>query len=221
MNLYDLRQLFRLRSDDTKKKYLWGDDEVNGYINLAYFEAVRRAYLIADNETPEVCHIDVAAGEALYKLHPSILRIREDTVTLDDKHLEMISIQDAQHIYGDYWNSTQLFPEFFSVDAKSGYIQLIHTPDANGSMNFGVYRMPMAELVDDGDEPEIEGRYHVKLIHHALELAYLKQDVDTYDPNKSRTQAALFIQEFGQPINAHQERANRTRTRRGNRAVWF
>jgi hypothetical protein len=221
MTLGELRQLFRQLADDTKGKYLWSDDEVDRYINLAYFEAVRRAHIIFDSETQLVCSIDVVAGESLYQLHPSILRIRHDTVVFNGRQLGMISIQDALPLCGANWMAVQRFPEYFAVDAKPGYIKLIHTPDCNGLLTFGVYRMPLEELANDTDEPEIEGRYHAKLVHHALELAYLKQDVDTYDLNKSRMHAALFTQEFGQPINAHQERANHTSTRRGSRAVWF
>jgi hypothetical protein len=45
--------------------------------------------------------------------------------------------------------------------------------------------------------PEIQERYHYDLIKHVCELAYLKQDSDTFDIKKSELFRAQFDQVFG------------------------
>lgn len=55
--------------------------------------------------------------------------------------------------------------------------------------------------------PEINEQYHYDLIKHVCELAYLKQDSDTFDIKKSNMFADQFSQIFGPPVAAVWEQA--------------
>jgi hypothetical protein len=60
MTVDELRTLFRNRTQDTAKPYLWSDEEVFEYMDDAQNEACRRAHLLVDSRS-EVCEANIAA----------------------------------------------------------------------------------------------------------------------------------------------------------------
>ena len=58
---------------------------------------------------------------------------------------------------------------------------------------------------------KIPERFHERLMDWVLHRAYLKQDADTFDPNKAATSLALFVQAFGERPDANVQRKQRDR----------
>ena len=68
---------FRLIADDTVPKYLWSDAEAFFYAAEGELEAARRARLIRDTTTTDVCVYSVSAGDRKITLDPRIIFVRD------------------------------------------------------------------------------------------------------------------------------------------------
>ena len=64
------------------------------------------------------------------------------------------------------------------------------------------YRLPLNDMVDDDDEPEISARHHDRMIDYAVSLCYLIPDSDGYDPGAAAKYEARFTQSFGEKKSA-------------------
>lgn len=196
MTLSELLQQTRIELDDTEQDYLWSDAELKRYINEAVKEAVRRARLIIDASTTDVCRIAVTAGTQSYALHSSIYRVIEVLGTWDDAPLRKWTAQELR-LHNRTWLTDESDPDGYTLDYESGKIWLKSKPKTNGTLSLRVYRFPLTTLSADGDTPEINAGYHEKLIHWVRHKAYLKPDTDTYNPGRAADALALFEQEFG------------------------
>ena len=106
------------------------------------------------------------------------------------------------------WRSIQGAPIYYIE--KKGMVRVTPIPDATinsgtgkDTLIFGAYRLPLRDMVVTGNSaPEIDEQYHINLLDHVCELAYAKQDADTYDAQKSIRHAQAFIQKFGPPVSA-------------------
>ena len=82
------------RLDDTVETYHWSKAELTRFLNDAQDEACRRARLLTDSSTPEICRIAVIAGTALYTLDPRIIFVRRAKLALRSKPLGFASYLD-------------------------------------------------------------------------------------------------------------------------------
>lgn len=73
-----------------------------------------------------------------------------------------------------------------------------------------VHRGALKPLSADIDQakPEIHERFHDRLMDWVLHRAYLKQDADTFDPNKAAVSLGLFRAVFWR--TARRQRAAQT-----------
>ena len=76
MNLGELLNELRVnilndRSDriSGSSDYLWTDETLINYINVAQRRFARRSLCLRDSKTAEVCQITLVAGQAEYTLH--------------------------------------------------------------------------------------------------------------------------------------------------------
>ncbi len=210
MNLSALRSTFRVRAGDTKRPYLWSDDEVNSYINEAYTEAVDRGLVIYDRESFTV---DVEVGVTNYQLDPAIIRVKGAEVTsragveLDDPEPMRLGDRRYDFTYREYQDS-----EAYRIE-EDGMFVLAFTPTEVSVIALEVHRYP-DPLESDDDEPQIQPIYHYKMLSWALKLAYLKQDADTLDPSASEKHDMEFSRTFGPPKTAQDHRQRRRRQAR-------
>lgn len=205
MILGELRSLFRLRAVDTVAPYLWQDAEIDAYLADAENEAAERASLIYD-DTSAATMIAVVAGTTRYALDPSILRI--DFAVLDaTRPLAILDRRETSQ------RGLYLIPDSTSLE-------LNFDPQADGTLQLGVYRLPLNPMSLESDSPEIHQKYHAKLIDWALHLGYLKPDADAFDQTKAERHEAKFISSFGQSVDANVKRKQRERRRHTTRCVW-
>lgn len=202
MQLSQLISQLRIDLDDAIEDYLWSNAELTAYINEAYKEAVRRARLIIDSATPEVCTINVVADTALYPLSKKIYRVLDIFPSWDNRQLCKVTTKEL-NLQRSTWRTQESDkPDYYVSDFQSGAIRLYPIPTEAGTLNLRVYRLPLVDLINDTDEPEINEAYHIKLLHWARHKAYLKPDADTFDKNASMEALALFVQEFGEAKSA-------------------
>lgn len=202
MNLLQLRNLLRLRLDDDKvAPYRWSDSELDDYINQAVIEAAIRSRFIVDSTTAACCIIAVVAGVAEYALHPAIFQLRRVFDSTNKKTLCKTGFAELDASENN-WQSKTGNPTHFINDLNhygdNNSITLYPTPESDLTLNLTAYRVPLADLVLDEDVPEIPAFHHRNLIYWALSLAYMKQDADTLNADKSLDFERKFEKCFGE-----------------------
>lgn len=205
MNLSELRTAFRSDVDDAATPYLWSDDDFERYLNDAEREASRRARLLVDSNTAELCTISVLANKSLYELDTRIIFVRRAKLSDQSKPLIRMSYRDMDEERPGWEDSTSTVPTHFITDFKTGWIRLYPTPTAAKTLNLVVVRLPMQDMEDDYDEPEINSRYHESLLHWVKYRAYLKKDPETLNEDEAKKHLAKFEEEFGPASRAIEE----------------
>lgn len=231
MNRKDLIAQFRSDVDDAKEPFLWDADDVQAYLDDAIAEACDRARLIRDSTTPEVCEITVTAGTSTYDLHESILSVELGQLQSQRLPLELSStlametmaspfFSRGRNAYGSWTNFGQSWrtrtgtPRVLVLDraGKRFSGRLSPIPTANDVLQLEVFRGALESLKDDKCEPEgVPLRLHLRLVDWMKHLAYLKQDTETRDEEKSKMFAALFASAFGDRVDANVRRMQEDR----------
>jgi hypothetical protein len=205
MNLRDLTTLFRNEVDDTTAPFLWSDEEVTEFANDAEAEACRRARLLVDSSSADICALAVLAADAgLVTLDPRVMFVRRAHVE-GARPLARMNMQDMESD-NPYWqNATAGTPRMFITDYETGKLLLWPAPDQDEVLLLTVVRTPLEEMNDDDDTPEIAPRFHRSLRFWMMFRAYSKQDSQANDPKKAADSLALFEQEFGKKSSALDE----------------
>jgi len=179
---------------DTDSQLLWSNESLARYINEAEKQAVRRSLLIKDYTTYT---IDAVSGDHTYDIDDKIIRILDIDNDTDGLPLTGIEYDDVRGIQN--WKSKTGTPSYYIVDYNSNTVRLYPTPDASHTLNLVVYRLPLEEQDWDASmssAPEIRTEYHIPMLHYAAFLAYSKQDVDAFDPQKATYHLQQFNAEF-------------------------
>lgn len=214
MKVADFITEFRGIVQDNKVPPFWSSENIVHYLNEAVQEACERAKLIEDRTTPAVCSITLRAGESTYALHPSVFEIKR--LAFRGKPLAETSVEGLD---GDCpgWESQSGTPQSFIFEQGNGAqpprVRLVPTPTAADTIALTVHRGAIKPLSADIDQakPEIHERFHDRLMDWVLHRAYLKQDADTFDPNKAAVSLGLFVQSFGARSDANVQRKQRDR----------
>lgn len=177
MNLSELRALTRKRLNDNGTPPLWADEDIDRNINEAEREACVRALLI-DDDSSAVTQIDIDTATKRY--------------ALDGRVIDVIGIEAALSPGVDVtgWTLTDTHLVFDRLPAR------------DDTLTLHCYRLPLNDMVDDDDEPEISARHHDRMIDEAVSLCYLIPDSDGYDPVASAKYEARFTQSFGEKNSA-------------------
>lgn len=214
MKVADFIAEFRATVCDVELPHFWSSELIVRYLNEAVQEACERAKLIEDRTTPVVCSITLQAGEPTYALHPSVLEIKR--ATIGGRRLDETSVE-AMDADCPGWESLQGTPRAYIFEQASGgspaRIRLVRTPADAETLSLTVHRGALKPLSADIDQakPEIHERFHDRLMDWVLHRAYLKQDADTFDPNKAAVSLGLFVQSFGARPDANVQRKQRDR----------
>lgn len=188
MNLEALRSEARLQLGDNAQPYFWANEWLDARINEAIREACIRARLIEDSSSP-ASSIDIEAGVKEYDLHEAVIDVLEAQFASNDR-------------IASGWTLTET------------KLRFLEAPRYDDTLNMRVVRMPLTDLSDDSDEPEIRRCHHERLIDWVLHKAYLVQDADTFDPAASARHLGLFEAAFGQKHTASAMRQQRDKSPR-------
>ena len=226
LNLGSLRDNFRLLTDDTAAPPLWSDDEITRYANDTVRDAAERGFLIEDDQTPEICQIAVVANTANYPLDPRILKIRRATLGSTNR---LLTVTDSDSLDRGWrgeidgvtsgWENSKGYTSAF-IETTSG-IRLVGIPTANDTLNLSVYRLPLSDMVEMGDKPEIRIERRYDLLDGMLARGYLKHDSEAYDPKLAAEHEAKFTAHFGVKIDASVRKKQREPRSNVVRAIRF
>jgi hypothetical protein len=231
VTLAELRTALRQRLDDLASPQLWSDDELTAYLNEAQREAAERALLLYDSSS-SVTQLRVSAGTALYNVDPLVLRIDRAVLASNGNVLRRTTTDELDNevchwLYIDaYGVASANTPWELRTGQPRGYIEqigsirLVPIPTSDDLVKLSLWRVPLEDMADDGDEPEIPPRHHARLIDWGERCAYLKRDSDTYDANKAALAEARFTAFFGERPDANVQRKRQIRRVPIVRAHW-
>jgi hypothetical protein len=204
MNLGQLKATARSRADDQQTNYLWSDEEWTEYANDAQNQACRRARLIIDSTTTAITQLSMASGDVTASLDERILFIKRAKVSSVSNPLGRASFKDLdERLPG--WEDATGIPQAYVPDMDTDKFRPYPTPDSAITVNLTVVRLPLEDMANDTDEPEINKRYHLHLVDWMLHRAYSKQDSETVDMAKANKYLATFEAQFGKESTANEE----------------
>lgn len=214
MKVGELIERFRVTANDQQEPPFWSNELIVSYLNEAIQEACERAKLIEDRRTAEVCSVAVVAGQNTYDLHASVFEIKR--LSLDGRVLDETSVEELDCVAPGWEGKTGTSRQFIFEQARGNSpasIRLVPASANSGSIALTVYRCALKPLRADVElgKPELPERFHERLLDWVLHRAYLKQDADTFDPNKATQSLALFVQAFGERVDANVQRKHRDR----------
>ena len=185
MTLSEIRQKCRSLLDDevgAASDSYWSNDDLNEYINASIEEMHERTLCVTDSITDAVCLIILVAGQRHYALHESVLDIQ--TVQPSWK-VEPLSKQSIATVSPTWLSETGL-PYSYLMDYSHRTLSLTSAPAtvSGESLRLTVQRLPLVELVEDTDVPEILKQYHRRIFDGVVSKAYFKQDSEVYNPAK-------------------------------------
>lgn len=190
---------------------LWTNEELVGFINEAQREACRRSLLLEDTTT-----LSIVSGTSEYTLDPDILKIKYAYVNSTGKRIEATELFEYE--YMDNWFTRTGEIESYIKDYKTNTFRPYRIPDANDTVTLFVYRLPLTAKELDWSSPtfattaiEINSQWHVSMLYYAAYLAYLKQDVDSFDKLKATEFLGLFSKEFSDTSAYSETRKIRSR----------
>lgn len=207
MNVAQLIQQLRYDLDDTVAPYLWSDTELLNYLNEAEREACRRAKLLKDSQTTAICRITLSDEDDLIALDSRVLHVLRARISDQDDPLTKMRRDQLDACRPGWETETSGTPEYWLMDTDTGYIRLVPPINITSGTYYAylhVIRLPSSDMAVGGS-PEIAARWHMSMRHWALYQAWMKQDEDTYNPQKAAVAAAEFEREFGPKIPARAE----------------
>ena len=206
MTLDDLIAEYREEAHDSGTPPFVSDAWLTKRANQAEQEVCRRSGLLIES-VHAMCTVAVTAGDPVVSLNSKIIDIKKARMSLDSQELYPITVNQLAL----YWENDTGTPSHYVTDYQSGAIRLYPSPVVDDDLKLTVTRLPIADMADGEDEPEIREEYHSALVQWILHRAYAKQDIDIFDPHKSARALAEFEREFGTRSSARNEHWMRAR----------
>lgn len=204
MNLGELIEDARERVGDEGTPPFCSDARFTRFANQAQREACRRARLLVDSTTTALCDVTVESGTAVYALDPRVLFVRRAIIVGQTRPLARIHHRDLDQL-GTEWMDEEGDIDGFVIGLDTGKLRLYRKPTADGTARLTVVRLPLEDLADEGDTPEIDERYHEALVEWMVYRYYSTNDSEVRDDAKAALALAAFEREFGPPMSAVEE----------------
>lgn len=188
----------------------WTNEELVDNINEAIRQVYRRINPIVD-----VYYLTVQEGVSDYTLKPYVLKVlsgrREDGVSLKEK-----SIHD--YTFKDFESNTGLLVSFIP-DQLTNKIRIYPIPLTDEVVTFHIHRLPKVNLTWDSPDnsPELREEFQIPMLNYAAYKCYLKDEANTYDPNR----AAIFQTNFDREFPFTSAYSNTRKARTTNRPIKY
>ena len=210
MTLENLIRRFRVLAQDTEQPFLWSDEAVIDWLNDAQAQACVRGRLIREDENPAVCQIALTPGQHTYPLHASVyelinLRIKgsgaESSRSMAIKSREWLDANVCD------WRDMDEPSQWLIQDDTT--LRVVGAIQAGDVLHLECYRLPLKQLANDTDKPEIHAAHHEHLIQWALHKAFSVPDADGFDATRSAAAEAEFTAYFGPMPDSDMRRTTR------------
>ena len=198
MDVEALIRRFRVLANDNAQPYFWADVDVTDWLNDAQAQACVRGRLIREDENPAVCQIALTPGQHTYPLHASVyelinLRIK-GSGTEPSRPMSIKSREWLDANVCDWRDMDEPSPWLIQDDTTLRVVGAIQAGDV---LHLECYRLPLKQLANDMDKPEIHAAHHEHLIQWALHRAFSVPDSELFDPDRARLAEEEFTAYFG------------------------
>lgn len=204
MNAERLIEIVRGQIDDVSAPQFFSDETLLDFLSEAEEQACRRAKLLVDSTNTQICEIAMAVNEALYPLDRRVIFVRNVRLASNGRVLRQERTQDLDACIRN-WESRTGSPMAYLTDYETGKIRFDRLPTAVDTAYLRVTRLPLKEITDLQQEPEIHQRWHRSLLHWVRYRCYMTEDEQVFDPNKASLALGLFEGEFGTESSAQNE----------------
>ena len=221
MTLAELVQAFRVLAHDTvhdassdRLDLLWQDADIRAWLNEGQREACVRARLLVEAENPDVCRIDMRHGQQTYALHPKLIEIISARFQPKGRRrAHMLTLQTREWLDRHFrrwreWGGVEQRPPLHAMQDETS-ITIAGRVHEGDVLWLEAYRLPLQDMVDDGDTPEIHEASHRHLIDWALYRAFGVPDSEAFDAERSDRALADFTRYFGSPVTSDMRRSTR------------
>ena len=220
MDVDALIRRFRVLANDNAQPYFWADVDVTDWLNDAQAQACVRGRLIREDENPAVCQIALTPGQHTYPLHASVyelinLRIK-GSGTEPSRPMSIKSREWLDANVCDWRDMDEPSPWLIQDDTTLRVVGAIQAGDV---LHLECYRLPLKQLANDMDKPEIHAAHHVHLIQWALHKAFSVPDADGFDAARSAAAEAEFTAYFGPMHDSDMRRITREDVTHHNEAI--
>jgi hypothetical protein len=214
MNLAQQRAMVRLLLQDKSTPPFWSNAELDVNLNAAQSEAAERSLALFDEER---FTINVEAGVFRYRLDQQIIAVKSAAVVeIDGAALDepiTMPLADDDSLLSSAVTEWHSCPAISYRIDRDGFLILSAKPSVPAVLQLSAWRYP-DRMEKDSDEPEIPERDHLPMLQWAIRLCYLKQDVDTFDPQGAERADAEFSRVFGPPKSVQDRRRRLRKARR-------
>lgn len=203
MTADELAVLFRFAVDDNDPDDpLWSDTELNSYMDGSQKEFARRTDYFSDASTTDIVEIPFVADDVIKALDPRVTKIRYAKLLTNGTKVQPVTYADMDNRItnpSDYnspfefgsildWEQSTGKPRYIVTDVEINAIQLAPIPVEADTLKLIVYRLPLCDITDDQQVLEVvEEDYQRGLLFYMKYLAYMKNDIDTYDERLQQT----------------------------------
>ena len=219
MNLQELIRRFRVLASDMEEPYFWTNQDVAAWLSDAQAQACIRGRLLHADESDAMCNIALQPGTQTYKLHRALyelVSVRIKPTIGPSRPLKLVTREWLNAELPDWRDSER--PVFWAIQGENS-LRLVGTIAPGEKLWIEGYRLPLRDLEDEGDEPEIHRASHEHLLHWALHKAYSVPDADAFDPTRAKMAEDAFTRYFGLQPDSDMRRATRQDVPHHNVAV--
>lgn len=209
MTLEELIIRFRFEAKDSRKPYLWSDEIVISFLNEAERRACICGRLLLEEEDEEICSIGLSVGSQTYDLHPKLYEIVSLNIANQAGEVRPIALRSREWLNANdpLWReNTDL--AYAAIQGETT-IRIVGEIVAGDELRIEGYRLPMGDMKNDGDRPEIHEAHHVHLLDWALHKAFSMPDSDGFDPGRAAAHEDKFTQRFGPLPDSDMRRSTR------------
>lgn len=193
MNTEEFVSFFRYDMADTAQPPMWTDDEIYRYLNDAQKLFCRRTGGLGDASS-SFTTLAVAINEANTDLDPSVLKIRDAYRVSDGRPIEVINYEDFSRL-GLRFDGSSGPVSYLIIGMEPHKAKFYPIPNTADSVQLIVDRLPTEDITADSAPQEFEiDQQHVEgLMYRVKEMAYLKQDAETFNKSKAEEFGVMFM----------------------------
>lgn len=223
MTLGEMLAVVRIHLHDTFQPYQFDDALLTFFLNEAQQQACMRGRLLLEDADPDMCLIAVEADRHTYPLHPKLYELTAARLKADGssevQKLKIVSRGWLDSHVCDWRDGAKwwgLGAERYLVQEESS-VRIVPTPARDGVLTIEAHRLPLAEMLEAQDRPEIHEASHAALMDWALYRAFSIPNPDSYNQEQARLHEERFTAYFGLPVDADLRRITREDTPQTNR----
>lgn len=210
---------YRRRADDGVEPYQLEDAQVYSFLSEGEREACLRGAPIFDASTAEVMTYAVIADQATITLDGRVLRV--DHVQFESSaggQPRTLCFTGMDEIRSRCPVTSAVRPDYACHESRTS-LRLYPAPTVAGTLTLDVYRLPLLDIEDGTDEPEIPLELHDGLVDWVLYRLYSTKDSENEDPARAQVALRDFTERFGERRTAAAQRQHRERRRITTRSI--